>query len=99
MIGNGLAGVGVLSQLSQLSPNTSVLSTSQLHVLWWVALIGFVLKCIGSGVTALFAADAKQLAITQQQTSNDIENLKSAVRTGDTSIIARNDVASQQKQP
>ena len=82
--GTTLIGVGLLTQLSQLSPNTAnVLTPHQLAAMWYVALTGFVLSAIGKGLTALFAADAKNTA----QNQIDIENLKSAIRTGNTDII------------
>ncbi len=60
--GTLLISVGTLTQLTQLSPNTStMLNPSQLAAMWYVALAGFVLSAIGKGVTALFSADAKVL--------------------------------------
>ena len=46
--GTSLIAVGVLPQLGGLHSN----------ILWWLALIGFILSCLGKGRTALFAADA-----------------------------------------
>lgn len=56
--GTTLIGIGVLTQLTQLSPGTSMFSQHQLAVLWYVAVVGFVLSAVGKGLTALFAADA-----------------------------------------
>lgn len=58
-IGTSLIGVGVLAQLTQLAPSgSSMLSPHQLALMWYVALVGFILSAIGKGLTALFAADA-----------------------------------------
>ena len=54
--GTSLIGAGVLPQL--LPASTSHLSAGQLSALWDVAFIGFVLSCVGKGVSSLFAADA-----------------------------------------
>lgn len=57
--GTSLLGVGILPQLSQLSPATAnTLSPHQLGVLWYTALIGFILIGLGKGIAFLFAADA-----------------------------------------
>ena len=48
--GTTLIGVGVLGNLSQ-GPHSAML--------WYVALVGFILSAAGKGLTALFAADAK----------------------------------------
>ncbi len=89
--GTGLIGIGVLSQLSQLSPKTQVLSPEQLAVMWYVALSGFVLSCVGKGVTALFAADAKALDQTKQQTQAALTDLQSQISQvkNDTTIIPK----------
>jgi len=90
--GTGLIGIGVLSQLSQLSPKTQMLSPAQLTVMWYVALAGFVMSCIGKGVTALFSADAKTVQTTQTQIaelqlrSNIVPN---AIESGDTSMLRK----------
>lgn len=57
--GTTLIGVGVLAQLTQVAPENALLTTSQLTLMWYVALFGFVLSAVGKGMTALFAADAK----------------------------------------
>lgn len=54
--GTSLIGIGVLPQLIPAASNP--LTHAQLGALWWVALSGFVLSCIGKGLTSLFAADA-----------------------------------------
>jgi hypothetical protein len=58
--GTSLIGIGVLTQLTQLSPDVA-LPHSVLTGMWYVALDGFILSAIGKGVTALFAADASQV--------------------------------------
>ena len=63
--GTSLIGVGVLPQLLPASNNP--LSHTQLGALWWVALGGFVLSCVGKGVTSLFAADS--VAVAKQITT------------------------------
>lgn len=83
--GTSMIGVGILTQLTQLSPTSAVLSPQQLKMMWYVGLAGFVLSCIGKGATAFFAADAKGVA-------TELEDIKSAIRTGDTSIITKADV-------
>lgn len=72
--GTSLIGIGVLPQLSQLSPSTSVLTPHQLAALWYVALVGFILSGIGKGITSLFAADAAQVKGLQDQISNATTN-------------------------
>jgi hypothetical protein len=48
--GTTLIGAGVLGNLS---------NSQYSAILWYVALLGFVLSAAGKGLTALFAADAK----------------------------------------
>ena len=45
--GTSMIAVGILPQLGGLHSN----------ILWWIALVGFILSCVGKGLTALFAAD------------------------------------------
>ena len=52
-MGTTLIGVGVLGNLS---PGTHS------GVLWYIALVGFILSAIGKGLTAVFAADASTVA-------------------------------------
>lgn len=60
--GTSLLAVGILPQLSQFSPSTTInLTPHELDALWFVALAGFVLSGIGKGFTALFAADVTSL--------------------------------------
>lgn len=59
--GTGLIAVGVLPQLSGTHSD----------VLWIVALAGFILSCIGKGITALFAADAS----TVQNVANAVDKI------------------------
>ncbi len=65
--GTTLIGVGLLTQLSQLSPTSNMLTPHQLLVMWYVALIGFIFSAIGKGITALFAADARRVQSLQDQ--------------------------------
>jgi hypothetical protein len=59
VLGASLAGIGFLTQLSQISPNTStILSPTQLAVMWYVALFGVIVGAIGKALTAYYAADA-----------------------------------------
>jgi hypothetical protein len=62
--GTTLIGVGVLGNLGGSNAHSSLL--------WWIALVGFVLSAIGKGLTALFAADASQL----KSVAADVEDLK-----------------------
>ena len=48
LLGTSLLGVGILPQIGGANN----------PVLWWIALVGFILKAIGEFLTALFAADA-----------------------------------------
>ena len=75
-LGTALMGVGLLSQLTQLSPDAKMLLTAaQLSAMWWVALAGFIVSCIGKFLTALFAADASQV----QSISAQVEKNTSAI--------------------
>ena len=56
--GKGLAGIGMLMQLTQLSPTSNVLTPAMLTVLWYIALVGVVMGIVGTQLTAWFAADA-----------------------------------------
>lgn len=69
-IGVTLAGVGTLSELTQLSPASNVLTPAQLAVLWYVALAGFVMKGIGAAVTSYYAADDKDMQNVAQAVDN-----------------------------
>jgi hypothetical protein len=71
-VGTSLAGVGILTQLGQMSGSAS-LSEHQLSSMWYVALTGFVLSAIGRGVTALFAVDREE-----------VEKIKKVMANGDT---------------
>jgi len=84
--GTALLAVGTLSQLSQLEPDASVLTTKQLHVMWYVALVGFVMVAIGKGITALFAADAAQVKDLQ----NQLAKIPDAIDSGDTTQLKQN---------
>lgn len=85
--GTTLLAIGTLSQLSQLEPDAAVLSTKQLHVMWYVALVGFVMVAIGKGLTALFAADAAQVKDLQ----NQLAKVPDAIDSGDTSQLKKPD--------
>ena len=79
--GTTMISIGILTQLTQLSPNTPMPSPGQLKTMWYVALVGFVLSAVGKGFTALFAADSKTLndvaektnAIAQQTNANTVQ--------------------------
>src|SRR5882757_1131923 len=79
VLGTALLGFSVVPQLAGTSSK----------FLQALTITGFILSAVGKAVTALFAADAKQLEATRQETQVQLENVKSAIRTGDTSIIAR----------
>lgn len=83
--GTSLICIGVLPQLSQLSPTTATLTPHQLAILWYVALSGFILSCIGKGFTALFAADAKQVNDIQ----NQLAQVPAAIDSGDTTQLKK----------
>ena len=70
--GTALIGVGVLAQLTQLSPaSATILSDHQVVVLWYVALAGFILSAVGKGVAFLFSADAATVqALSAQLQAN-----------------------------
>jgi hypothetical protein len=72
VLGTSLIGVGLLSQLTQISPaSKTILTDGQIVAMWWVALVGFILSCVGKFLTALFAADAAQVqTIADQVDSN-----------------------------
>ena len=57
--GKGLAGIGMLMQLTQLSPTSNILTPAMLSALWYIALAGVVMGVVGTQLTAWFAADAK----------------------------------------
>ncbi len=72
VMGTSLIGIGVLPQLSQLSPTTvSILTPHQLAFLWYTAFVGFILSGIGKGLTALFAADARKVQDIQDQVNQN----------------------------
>jgi hypothetical protein len=82
--GTSLIGIGVLTQLTQLSPDAaSMLSPAVYKLMWYAAFVGFVLSAVGKGVTALFAADAKSVKNLQEQ----INMVPKAIDTGDTSML------------
>lgn len=85
--GTALLGVGVLSQLSQLSPDSTMLTEHQLHVMWYVALAGFIMVAIGKGFAFLFAADASQV----QDIQNQLAKVPDAIDSGDTSQLKKPD--------
>ncbi len=75
--GTTLIGIGVMSQLTQFSTTTNVLSPHQLAALWYVALAGFILSAIGKGVTAYFSADAADVS----DVATKVETVAKAVDT------------------
>ena len=81
--GTSLIAIGTLPQLSQLSPNTAVLTPHQLAALWYVALAGFILSGVGKGVTALFAADSAAVNHIQAQ----LNKVPDAIDSGDASEL------------
>lgn len=85
--GTSLIAIGTLSQLTQLSPDTAVLTPHQLRALWYVAVVGFVLSAVGKGVTALFAADAT----TVKNIQNQLAKVPDAIDSGDTSQLKKPD--------
>ena len=76
VLGTTLVGVGIVPQLAGVPS----------HVLTILAVVGFGCSALGKFLTALFAADATQLKNLQQQ----MTNTQSAVVTGDTTIITKN---------
>jgi len=85
MTGTALIGIGVLPELSQLSPSTAILSSHQLAILWYTAFAGFVISAIGKGVTALFAADARQVQNIQDQ----MNQVPTAIDSGNTDVLRK----------
>lgn len=83
--GTALLAVGTLSQLSQLEPDAAVLTTKQLHVMWYVALVGFIMVAVGKGLAFLFAADASQIKDIQ----NQLDKIPDAIDSGDTSPLKK----------
>ena len=65
--GTALVGVGGLTQLNQLNPNSKGIPNEMLVVMWYVMLAGFVLSAIGKGLGLLFAADAGALKQVAEQ--------------------------------
>ena len=57
-LGKGLTGAGVLTQLTQLLPESKFIPDSILVAVWWITLFGVVLGVVGTALTAFFAADA-----------------------------------------
>ena len=56
--GTTLIGVGVLGNMEE-GPHSKLL--------WYIAMVGFILSAIGKGFTALFAADASQVKDLSQR--------------------------------
>lgn len=67
---SGLTGVGVLGQFA---------STEHKELLFWMAVLGFVSSAVGKCLTALFAADAREL----KRVSDAVKD------TGDTTTFIR----------
>jgi len=80
--GTSLIGIGVLTQLSQLSPTTNVLSPHQLAALWYVALAGFIISGIGKGLTAYFSADASEVKDVAKKTETVAKAVATINQTG-----------------
>ena len=96
--GTLLISVGTLTQLTQLSPNTStLLNPNQLAAMWYVALAGFVLSAIGKGFTALFSADARVLkqvveqsnAVAQQTNFNTVQIADTKKQVEETTLLTK----------
>jgi len=86
VLGTSIIGIGVVPQLANGPSN----------LLLYLTVTGFVLSAVGKAVTALFAADAKQLEVARQESQAQIKDLQekvnlvpSAIQTGDTSQIQR----------
>lgn len=61
IIGESMVGIGMLPQLAGVHSD----------VLWYVALAGFIISCVGKGVTAYYAADAT----TVQNVANAVDKI------------------------
>jgi len=85
--GTALMAVGTLSQLSQIDPDAAILSAHQLHVMWYVALVGFIMVAIGKGFAFLFAADASQM----QEIQNQLAKIPDAIDSGNTAPLKKPD--------
>lgn len=85
VLGTSLVGIGVVPQLGGTSSK----------FLTMCAVSGFIIGCAGKFFSALFAADAKVVAVAQQQIgelqarSNMVPN---AIESGDTSILRKADI-------
>lgn len=69
-IGTALLGIGALPQLAELDPNGHMLTHGQSMVLWYIALVGILMKTIGPVISGYYAAD-----------DVDVRNVASAVDT------------------
>lgn len=91
--GTSLIGAGLLPQLSQLNPTTAgMLSHGQLSALWWTAFAGFVLSCIGKGVTSFFAADAvvvKQVVQKVEAVAEVVDKINQVGPSPDTEMLSK----------
>lgn len=77
--GTTLIGVGVLGNLNAGTHST---------VLWYIALVGFILSAIGKGLTAVFAADAstvKTIAANVQTVAQAVDQ----INKGGTDFMAK----------
>ncbi len=91
--GTALVGVGGLTQLNQLNPNSKGMSDSQMVVMWYIMAAGFVLSAVGTGLGLLFAADATVLKDVVQQTkvnTSQIEDTKNKLE--ETQFIKKDNV-------
>jgi hypothetical protein len=79
--GTTLIGIGVLTQLAQFAPNTNV-PPSLLAAMWYVALAGFIISALGKGVTAYFAADAKDVQEVEAKINNVAQSVDTINQTG-----------------
>ena len=67
--GSALVGIGGLTQLNQLNPNSKGITDTQMVVMWYIMAAGFVLSAVGKGLGLLFAADSSTLKQVAEQTN------------------------------
>ncbi len=96
--GKTLMGVGVLTQLAQFAPNTNV-PPALLSIMWYVALLGFIVSAIGEGFTAYFSADSHDVETLKGQ----LASVPSAIESGNTEqlrkSVSNNAVTQNNPQP
>ena len=63
VMGTSLLGIGLLTQLAPLLPNSQdAIPPEILRACWWLAFVGFILSAVGKGLASFFAADASTLS-------------------------------------